>query len=333
MNEFGILGVFAGISVAIAFFLSYHLIGQLRHKNTALLWLGLAVLAIGFRVAKSIVFFIMRGIWPIGLSIGFFALASIGPLYLFYMRSSHNKDFSFGPRQLIHFIIPLIGAIACFIVTPHPLETTFYQVATGILGVYVALAHYIHVQHSYDHPGEQKWNIQTLILLWGTWAAFVFQHVAGTMIYYAYGAIIAAVFIFNLFGRILKQAPIFAKTKQLSVPNEVLEKVRDSFENDHAYLSVGMSVNILAGQVEVPAYQITKAVKILYGKTFPEALSYFRVEDFKARIARHEHQNLTIEYLAESSGFKTTSSFYNAFKKETGLTPTAYVDSLPLKSA
>ena len=333
MIEIGILGVFAGISVAIAFFLSYYLIGQLRHKNAALLWLGLAVLAIGFRVAKSIFFFIMNSMWPIGLSIGFFALASIGPLYLFYMRSSFNKDFALGPKQLLHFILPLVGAIACFIVTPDPLETTFYQFATGILGVYVANAHFMHHKRSYENVEEEKWNLQTLVLVWGVWASFVFQHVTGTMLYYAYGSIIAAVFIFNLFGRILIRVPVFAKTKPLFVPNEVLEKVRDSFEKDHVYLSVGMSVNILAGQIEVPAYQITKAVKVLYGKTFPEALSFFRVEDFKGRIARHEHQYLTIEYLAETSGFKTTSSFYNAFKKETGLTPTAYVDSLPLKTA
>ena len=83
----------------------------------------------------------------------------------------------------------------------------------------------------------------------------------------------------------------------------------------------------------MPAYQITKAVKVLYNKTFPEALSYYRVEAFKARIAKADHQQLTIEYLAESSGFKTSSSFYNAFKKETGLTPTAYMERLQLKSA
>ncbi|NQZ79054.1 MAG: AraC family transcriptional regulator [Ekhidna sp.] len=333
MVEIGLLGVFAGISVATAFFLSFHLIGQLRHKNPALLWLGLTVLAIGFRVAKSIVFFIMNSMWPVGLSIGFFALASIGPCYLLYIRSSQDKSLKFRYKHLKHFVLPAAGAIACFIVTPHPLETTFYQIATGVLGLYIAIAYFLHRKHAYPSTDEKQWNQQTFILLFGIWFSFVLQHVTGTMIYYAYGSMIAALFIFNLFGRILKQAPVFAKQTQLSVPDDVLEKVRESFEREHIYLSVGMSVNLLAGQIEVPAYQITKAVKVLYGKTFPEALSFFRVENFKARIAKQEHQNLTIEYLAESSGFKTTSSFYNAFKKETGLTPTAYLDSISLKSA
>jgi AraC-like DNA-binding protein len=333
MIEVGILGVFAGISVGITLFLAYYLISALRVKNQALLWLGLSVLAIGLRVSKSIVFFIMNSMWPIGLAIGFFALASIGPLYLLYIKSTQNKEFNPGWQHLLHFIIPVVGAIACFVVTPHPLETTFYQLATLLLAGYIAMAHWRHAKHNYESKEEQRWNQQTLILQWGVWGSFVFQHVTGTMLFYAYGSIIAALFIFYIFGSVLKQAPVFQKQRQLSVPDQVLEKVRDSFEKDHVYLSVGMSVNILAGQIDVPAYQITKAIKILYGKTFPEALSFFRVEDFKARIARQEHQNLTIEYLAESSGFKTTSSFYNAFKKETGLTPTAYLDSLPLKSA
>jgi AraC-like DNA-binding protein len=333
MIEIGILGVFAGISVTIAFFLAYYLIGQLRHKNAALLWLGLSVLAIGLRVAKSIVFFILHDMWPLGLAIGFFALASIGPLYLLYMRASHDSTFRFRSFHLFHFVVPVMGAVACFVVTPDPLETTFYQAATLILGLYIAFVHRLHRLYTYTHEEEGRWNSQTLILFWGTWGSFVFQHAAESMIFYAYGAIIAALFIFYLFGRILKQTPVFVRSKPLTVPNEVLEKVRDSFEKDQVYLSVGMSVNLLAGLIEVPAYQITKAVKILYGKTFPEALSFFRVEAFKARIARQDHQHLTIEFLAESSGFKTTSSFYSAFKKETGLTPTAYVESLRLKIA
>lgn len=333
MVEIGVLGVFAGIAVAIAFFLGYYLIGHLRHKNAALVWLGLSVLAIGIRVAKSIVYFILNDMAPIGLSLAFFALASIGPFYLIYTKAAHDKQFQFKPAQLLHFVVPLMGALACYMVTPDPLETTFYQTATLLLGGYIGWAHWKHYRFTYENLTEQQWNGQTLVLLWGVWGAFVFQHIAGSMIFYAYGAIIAALFIFYLFGKVLKQPPVFQSIRPATVPDTVLEKVKESFENDHVYLAVGMSVNVLAGQIDVPAYQITKAVRVLYNKTFPEALSFFRVEAFKARIAKEEHLNLTIECLAERSGFKTTSSFYNAFKKETGQTPTSYMESLQLRSA
>ena len=58
MVEIGVLGVFAGIAVAMSFFLAYYLIAQVSKKNSAVVWLGLAVLAIGLRIAKSIIFFI-----------------------------------------------------------------------------------------------------------------------------------------------------------------------------------------------------------------------------------------------------------------------------------
>ncbi|WP_421875054.1 helix-turn-helix domain-containing protein [Marinoscillum sp.] len=333
MVEIGFLGVFAGIAVAIACFLAYYLVTQLQSKNPALLWLGLAILAVGLRVAKSIVFFIFFGISPIGLALGFFALASIGPLFLTYVKMVTDKAFRLTSSWYLHFLVPVLGAVTCFVITPNHLETTLYQSATALLSGYLIWSLAIHLRKHYTTTEERQWMTQASILMWGAWASFVLQHAAGTIVYYAYGSIVTAGFIFYFFTRVLKQPPVFAKAKKQGVTKEVLEKVRASFEEEHVYHENGMSVNVLASEISVPAYQVTRAVRELYDKTFPEALIHFRVKAFQELITNPDNANLTIEYLAEVAGFKTTSSFYSAFKKETGMTPTAYLHSVRLKTA
>ncbi|HCX21092.1 MAG: hypothetical protein CMB80_20150 [Flammeovirgaceae bacterium] len=334
MVEIGVLGVFAGIAVAMSFFLAYFLIVQVSKKNSAVVWLGLAVLAIGLRIAKSIIFFIFYEISPIGLAIGFFALASIGPLFLTYVSKSHHRDKKISSSILLHFLIPVVGAITCFVITPDPLETTLYESATLLLSVYLGVVLYRHLRFQYDTSVEKRWISTTLVVGWGAWSAFVLQHLAGTIVFYAYGSLVASAFIFYLFMKVLQNPPVFGvKTKKVAVSNEVLAEVRRSFELDRVFLQTGISVNSLSEQIQVPAYQVTKAVRELYNKSFPEALSHFRVIAFKELISDPEQSNFTIEYLAEQSGFKTTSSFYTAFKKETGMTPTEYMESSQLKTA
>lgn len=61
----------------------------------------------------------------------------------------------------------------------------------------------------------------------------------------------------------------------------------------------------------------------IYGKSFPETNS-FRVQEVKKQLEKERNKVYKIEGIAFEAGFSTPSSFYTAFKKETGLTPTSY---------
>lgn len=50
----------------------------------------------------------------------------------------------------------------------------------------------------------------------------------------------------------------------------------------------------------------------------------FRVNDSKEMLLNPEYSNYSTEGIAKSVGFNSKSSFYTAFKKNTGLTPAEF---------
>ncbi len=317
MNTFGLFGVLAGSAVALALFLSSFFLGVKRREDPHYIWVGLILLAIGLRVGKSIFFFLLNDMAPIGLALGFLGLASIGPLSLFMVR----RDSLVNVRNAWHFILPMVGSVACFLVSPSPLETYFYESATIILAIYLIFS-WRYLFRPVE-TFERTWNRSVMIMVSGVWFALMYQHVSATMMNYAIGAVIAATFIYWLFFQSFKTG-VFPKGIAISLPDQTLEKVRHALELQETYKESGMNLQLFSKALDVPSYLITRSVKELYGKTFPETLNHFRVEKMKQMLLDPKKEHLKIEALAYEVGYASPSAFYAAFKKSTGQTPTAF---------
>ncbi|MEO9481898.1 MAG: AraC family transcriptional regulator [Ekhidna sp.] len=324
MNAIGLFGVLSGSAVALAFFLASFFLGIKRREDSRHVWLGLILIAIGLRIGKSVIYFLANEIAPIGLSLGFFGLACIGPFVWFLLKDTAALTF----KNAWHFIIPITGAVSCFIVTPSPLETTFYQIGTAILMIYLIVSWMFAI--SRNQPSI--WNRKVLIMATGVWVALVYQHLANSMMHYAFGAIIASVFLYWIFYQSFKSA-VFSKGLSVKLPDQTLAEVREAFENQNLYRKQGITLQTFSGQLSIPPYLVTRSVKKLYDRTFPEALNYFRVEEIKQMLLDPDKEHLKIESLAYDVGFTSPSAFYAAFKKITGQTPTSYQKDAELMSA
>ncbi len=317
MNDFGLFGVLAGSAVALAIFQSSFFLGIKRKEDPKYLWVGLILLATGLRVGKSIFYFLLNDMAPIGLAIGFLGLASIGPLSWLLIR---QQPFSV-KRDALHFLIPVVGAMACFLVSPSPWETYFYESATFILAIYLIFS-WVRLIKSGDWSGN-TWNRSVLVTVSGVWLALVYQHMSNTMMNYAIGAVIAAAFIYWLFFQSFK-AGVLSRGIEVSLPDQTLHKVREALEQQATYQQSGMNLQQFSSDLDIPSYLVTRSVRELYGKTFPETLNHFRIEKIKAMLLDPKKEHLKIESLAYEVGYTSPSAFYAAFKKSTGLTPTAY---------
>jgi AraC-like DNA-binding protein len=60
---------------------------------------------------------------------------------------------------------------------------------------------------------------------------------------------------------------------------------------------------------------------------FSKLINDYRVEESKINLTENIN-SLTIEAIAEMSGFKSRASFYRSFKNKTGITPSEYIESL-----
>lgn len=81
----------------------------------------------------------------------------------------------------------------------------------------------------------------------------------------------------------------------------------------------------LAKMADSNTTYVSQVINEQYGMTFSNLLGSFRVREACRRMTDQEHYgNVTIEAIATSVGFKSRTAFFNAFKRETGLTPSEY---------
>lgn len=85
-----------------------------------------------------------------------------------------------------------------------------------------------------------------------------------------------------------------------------------------------LTLSALAQRLGLPAHHLSHLLNEHLHTSFYEYLNKHRVEDVKAALANPANEALTILALAWEAGFNSKGSFNIAFKKHTGLTPSAY---------
>ena len=103
--------------------------------------------------------------------------------------------------------------------------------------------------------------------------------------------------------------------------SRIAKKVEAAMETDKLYLDPNLSLRTLAKHVAVPPNYVSQTLNGHIGETFFDYINRWRIEYAKPLLADSDETVLNITY---DAGFNSRSSFYKAFKKETGQTPTAY---------
>ncbi len=107
------------------------------------------------------------------------------------------------------------------------------------------------------------------------------------------------------------------------------QKILAVLENEKPYLSPTYSLGALAQKVNMPASHITEVLNLELNMTFYTLTNQYRIQEAKQQLARQDH-HWKMDQLAAYLGYKSKSTFYNAFKKEMACTPLQYKKSLGL---
>lgn len=95
-------------------------------------------------------------------------------------------------------------------------------------------------------------------------------------------------------------------------------------EEDRTIYDQGFGADDLASLLHVPQRSVSRAINACSGTNFHQFLNGYRVRE-ACRLMQDTHpETTTVEYIAESVGFKSRTSFASLFKKTTGLTPSEY---------
>ena len=91
------------------------------------------------------------------------------------------------------------------------------------------------------------------------------------------------------------------------------------------FLRKGYGIKDLSAETDIPAHHLSALINQEYEMNFSDFLNRYRVEYVKARMGQPEWRQLTLEGLALEAGFSNRTTFFRAFTKLTGCTPSEYL--------
>ena len=318
MNISLVLAIFSSIAVtSCAFLASYFLFVKNEHrlKDSAL---GFLFVAIALRIVKSIFYYVLPEIATIGIALGFFGFACIGPLALTYFSFSQNNSNKLNSLIYLHLIFPIVGFV--IIMSNRNLGYDMYLLANISLASYLG---YIGAKFIYKSNLSSKWRKVLFYALVALSAILIYQLVGQTINSYAIGIGLSSLVLYFLFFYAL-HSPTVIKKPNKALPQQLLQKIRSAIEEDNIYLQPAITLAQFSEAIETPTYLVSKATKSIYNKSFPEVINSFRIKTITKKLSEPDYANEKIEDLAYDVGFNTSSAFYNAFKKETSMSPRAY---------
>lgn len=101
-------------------------------------------------------------------------------------------------------------------------------------------------------------------------------------------------------------------------------RLEEIMERDRLYLEPELSLETLAATLEVPKTHLSQVVNENLGLTYLDFLAGYRVRESVRLLSDDSSAHLTIEAVARRSGFNSRSTFYEAFRRYQGGTPTDF---------
>lgn len=327
---FSALGAFNG------FLLSFYFAVNAKKKRFANYFLSLLLLVLSIRILKSVFFYFNPNLSNIFIQVGLSACALIGPFLYLYLKSYATNEKLDWAKHVVPYIV-ILTVLGAFY--PY-LENNQLWVNWIINAIYGQWLIYIIFSFGYIKPIVEKlrdkenlqkidvWFISIYLGITFIWAAYAIA----TYTSYIVGALS---FTFILYLVILLL--IFRNSKESTFLNEkqryqnreidkemiaLMEQKLSIINEKELFLNANFSLDEAAKELKVTKHILSQYVNEVLGKSFSNLVKDYRIE--KAKKLLETEKNYTIESLGYDSGFNSKSTFFTAFKKNTGLTPAEY---------
>jgi len=108
----------------------------------------------------------------------------------------------------------------------------------------------------------------------------------------------------------------------------LLKSKLDAYLLTLPYINIHFTLSVMSADTDIPAHHLSYYLNEHLQINFNTWKNDLRINHVIDLIKRGSYETLTLDALSKQSGFGSRSSFINAFKLKTGLTPSEYLQNL-----
>lgn len=106
-----------------------------------------------------------------------------------------------------------------------------------------------------------------------------------------------------------------------------LQQLKQAIETDKVYLDPDVTLVSLAERIQTNRTYLSEVIHLTYGRSFSDYINHLRIE-YAMQLMREKKQlgsPILVKEVAMASGYPISSSFYRAFERESGKTPSKWI--------
>ena len=107
--------------------------------------------------------------------------------------------------------------------------------------------------------------------------------------------------------------------------SDIITKIDKQIKESQCYKQTDLTIVDLSNLTGIHTKQISHSINSKLNSNFNTFINSYRIDDAKNMLLNADYSNISIEGIGLSVGFQSKSTFYRAFKKETGLTPKEFI--------
>lgn len=104
----------------------------------------------------------------------------------------------------------------------------------------------------------------------------------------------------------------------------IIVKLNAFIVGKKGYMNPELTLDVLSKTVNIPRHHISQAINLRLNINFNDYINVQRLENVKKELLNPAKQHYTIAAIAFESGFNSISTFNEAFRKNTSMTPSEY---------
>jgi len=114
------------------------------------------------------------------------------------------------------------------------------------------------------------------------------------------------------------------------VDRQLFEQLQQLFQHEHSYSNPAIALEKIATQMKINRTYLSRAINHCTGKNFNAYINEYRIKE-AVRLMSADSNKFSLEGIAFEVGFNDRKTFYTAFKKITGLSPSEFRGNLRKK--